>query len=51
MFMLLYKAYKFRMYPNTKQKELLNQFLGSTRFIYNYLIKEKERRYIVQLSN
>lgn len=31
----MYKSYKFRLYPNNEQKELLNKNFGSSRFIYN----------------
>ena len=43
--MTIYKTYKFRMYPSDEQRNLLNNFLGSSRFIYNYFLKEKETRY------
>ncbi|MDO0068422.1 IS200/IS605 family element transposase accessory protein TnpB [Clostridioides difficile] len=34
------KAYKFRMYPNKKQQELINKTFGCCRFVYNkYLAK------------
>jgi len=36
--MEVYKTYKFRMYPNDEQRNLLNKFLGSSRFIYNYCL-------------
>ena len=37
----IYKAYKFRMYPNEEQATILNSFLGTKRFIYNnYLFKK-----------
>jgi len=39
------KAYKFRMYPTIEQKEKLNQFIGASRFIYNYYLYEKEQIY------
>lgn len=39
--MQIYKAYKFRMYPNEKQKEKLNSFLGAKRFIYNHYLDKK----------
>lgn len=42
----MYKAYKFRMYPNDKQKELIHKTFGCTRFIYNYFLNEcKENGY------
>ena len=37
------KAYKFRMYPNKQQEELINKTFGCCRFIYNrYLAKRIE---------
>ena len=42
----MYKAYKFRLYPNNKQKELLNKSFGCCRFIYNYYLNQiKENKY------
>ncbi|WP_313126970.1 helix-turn-helix domain-containing protein, partial [Clostridioides difficile] len=35
------KAYKFRMYPNKKQQELINKTFGCCRFVYNKFFKEK----------
>ena len=32
----MYKAYKFRLYPNNNQLELINKFFGCNRFVYNY---------------
>ena len=43
--MKIYKAYKFRLYPNKIQQELINKTLGSTRFIYNTMLYEKEKLY------
>lgn len=37
------KAYKFRIYPNKKQEELINKTFGCCRFVYNrYLAKRIE---------
>ncbi len=37
------KAYKFRIYPNKKQEELINKTFGCCRFVYNkYLAKKIE---------
>ena len=47
--MIINKAYKFRLYPNDKQKELINKTLGCTRFIYNYMLSQKKDN--VFLSN
>lgn len=43
--MIVYKAYKFKLNPSLEQKEKLNQFLGTSRFIYNYYLNEKIERY------
>lgn len=34
----MYRAYKFRLYPNNKQKELINKTFGCSRFVYNYYL-------------
>ncbi len=38
--MLIQKAYKFRLYPNQEQENLINKTLGSCRFIYNYYLED-----------
>ena len=43
--MKIYKAYKFRLYPNKEQQEVINKTLGCTRFIYNTMLYEKETAY------
>lgn len=35
----MYKAYKYRIYPNKEQQEKMFQFFGCTRFIYNKCIE------------
>ena len=39
--MKIYRGYKFRMYPNKEQEELINKIIGSCRFIYNYFLDKK----------
>ena len=39
--MKIYRGYKFRMYPNEEQKELINKTIGSCRFIYNHFLDKK----------
>ena len=34
----MYKSFKFRLYPDKKQIELLNKSFGCSRFIYNYYL-------------
>ena len=43
--MIINKAYKFRLYPNQKQKELINKTFGSTRLVYNYYLSKKIKEY------
>ena len=42
---MVYKAYKFRMYPTIEQEELINKSIGSNRFIYNYYLNKKQMLY------
>ena len=39
------RAFKFKIKPNTHQKELLSQFFGCTRFIYNWGLNLKTSAY------
>ena len=43
--MNIYKAYKVRLYPNLEQSIIINNNLGSSRFIYNYFLDKKETYY------
>jgi len=43
--MIINKAYKFRLYPNEKQKELINKTFGCTRLVYNYYLNKKQTLY------
>lgn len=43
---IIYKSYKFRLYPEDKDKDLLSQHFGHCRFIYNYFLKEKQEHYL-----
>ena len=43
----MYKAYKFRLYPNQEQKVLINKSFGCSRFVYNYYLTYiKEHKYL-----
>jgi len=37
----LNKAYKFRLYPNKAQSEMINKTIGCARFIYNKMLDDK----------
>lgn len=39
------RAYKFRMYPNKRQKELIEKTFGCSRFVYNYFLNKKIELY------
>lgn len=39
------RAYKYRMYPNKKQQELINKTIGCCRFVYNYYLNKKIELY------
>ena len=42
--MLVNKAYKFRIYPNKKQIELINKTIGCSRFVFNFFLgKQKDK--------
>ena len=41
----MYKAYVFRMYPNEKQKILIEKSFGVSRWTYNHFLEEKQRQY------
>lgn len=43
--MLIYKGYQFRLYPDKKQRELINKNIGSSRYIYNYFLNRKDTYY------
>ena len=50
---LINKSYKFRLYPNKEQEEVINKSIGSCRFIYNNFldIRIKEYEYYSNSSN
>ena len=39
----MYKAYKFRLYPNCIQKKLINKMFGCARFVYNYYLEKMKK--------
>lgn len=42
------KAYKFRVYPNNTQTQLLNNTFGCVRYVYNYFLDLKQKLYEVE---
>ena len=48
----MYKSFKFRLYPNKLQLELINKSFGCSRFIYNYYLSNiKNNGYKNSYSN
>ena len=39
------KAYKYRIYPNKKQQELIQKTFGCARFVYNYYLNKRKEMY------
>lgn len=39
------KSYKYRIYPNKKQRELIIKTFGCTRFVYNYYLNKRKEMY------
>lgn len=39
------RGYKFRLYPNKHQRELINKTIGCARFIYNQMLTDKINHY------
>jgi putative transposase len=42
---ILNKAYRFKIYPNEKQKIQINKTFGCVRFVYNYFLNERKNVY------
>lgn len=40
-----YKAYKYRIYPNREQQELINKHIGCCRYVYNICLEKKINAY------
>ncbi len=43
--MLVNKAYKFRIYPNSKQRELIAKTIGCSRFVFNHFLNAWNNEY------
>lgn len=42
--MLVNKAYKFRIYPNKQQEELINKTFGCSRFVFNHFLAQQKQK-------
>ena len=48
----MFRAYKFRLYPDKEQLELINKTFGSSRYVYNYYLdKMKNNGYVSAYTN
>ena len=50
-FVPMFKALKYRLYPSASQKELIHKHIGSCRFIYNLALETKTSAYIGNKAN
>lgn len=41
----IFRTYKFRLKPNTEQRELLAKYFGCARFVYNHFLGERQTEY------
>lgn len=42
---MILKTYKYRLYPNKEQEEILARYFGIVRFVYNYFLAERKQQY------
>ena len=47
----MFKAFKYRLYPNKSQKELIAKHIGSSRFVYNLALETKTTAYLGSKHN
>ena len=45
------RAYKYRIYPNKKQQELIRKTFGCTRYVYNYYLDKRKKLYEVDKTS
>ena len=41
------RTYRFRLYPNNEQTELLAKHFGCSRFVYNYFLSQRKEQYML----
>ena len=41
----IHRTYRFRLYPNKVQIDLLAKHFGCTRFVYNYFLNQRKEQY------
>jgi len=45
-FAIMFRAYKYRLYPTNSQKELIHKHCGSVRYLYNLALETKTAAYL-----
>jgi putative transposase len=45
------KGYKYRIYPNKRQEQQINQMLGNARFVYNWALDRRIKEYQSEKKN
>ena len=48
--MVIYKAYKFRLYPTEEQRILIHKTFGCSRFVYNYYLNYQKENKVCKAS-
>ncbi len=43
--MMVHKAYKYRIYPNPEQRQLIHQMFGCCRFVFNHFLTKWNETY------
>ncbi len=46
---MIYRAYKYRIYPNCKQQSQIRQICGCCRFVFNYFLSMRKNTYAEEL--
>ena len=41
---VILKTYKYRMYPNKEQEQILAKYFGAVRFVYNHFLAQKKHQ-------
>jgi len=49
--MKINKAFKYRIYPNSEQQEILAKHFGCTRFVYNFFLRQRIDYYVENKDN
>lgn len=48
---IVYKTFKYRIYPSNAQASVLNKNLGACRWLFNYFLEEKQKFYAANKDN